>query len=234
MSKVKYEFKFDLGEYLKKNLKNIICMLIAVCVMGMGVAVLNMTGLGPDPCSALHYAMAKVTGLTFGTYQLCINAVLFLFLLFKDRSLFGPGTFGNMILVGYSADATTWLINKIFKVTKIENTGLAIAVMIPALAVFVLAAAVYMNSKTGTAPYDALSYYIHRILEEKTGKKIPFKVIRIAYDGAVTVAAVVICLVAKIDMTVGIVTVIMLFALGPVIDLVAKIMNGGKKAAGKG
>ena len=222
MSKV----KFDLLAYLRKNLKNIICMLVAVCVMGMGVAVLNMTGLGPDPCSALHYAMSRVTGLSFGTYQLCINAVLFLFLLFKDRSLFGPGTFGNMILVGYSADITTWLINKIFGVTKIESLTVAIIVMIPALAVFVLAAAVYMNSKTGTAPYDALSYFIHGILEKKTGKTIPFKVVRIGYDMFVTIAAVIICLVAKIDMTVGVVTVIMLFALGPVIDAVARVMNG--------
>jgi uncharacterized membrane protein YczE len=242
---MKYEFKIDLGEclkklgeylkklgeYLKKKWKNILLMLVAVFIMGVGVAVLKITGLGPDPCSALHYAMAEVTGLSFGTYQLCINAVLFLFLLFRDRSLFGPGTFGNMILVGYSADFTSWIISLIFgRDFKIESLPVAIAVMVPALAIFVVAAAVYMNSDTGTSPYDAFSFHIHKTLEKKTGKKIAFKLVRISYDLAVTVLAVIVCLAAKIDMTVGAVTVIMVFALGPVIDLVGKIMFPKKTA----
>ena len=228
---MKYEFKFDLGEYLKKKWKNILLMLVAVFIMGVGVAVLKITGLGPDPCSALHYAMAEVTGLSFGTYQLCINAVLFLFLLFRDRSLFGPGTLGNMIIVGYSADFTSWIISLIFgEDFKIESLPVAVAVMIPALAVFVVAAAVYMNSDTGTSPYDAFSFHIHKTLEKKTGKKIPFKIVRISYDLAVTLLAVAVCLIAGIDMTVGAVTVIMVFALGPVIDVVGKIMFPKKPA----
>lgn len=223
------KINFNIKEYIRKKRKNILMMIVAVIVMGMGVAVLNLTGLGPDPCSALHYAMSEVTGLTFGTYQLLINAVLFLILFFLDRSLFGPGTFGNMILVGYSADFTSWVIGKIFGEVSFDNNVVRFIVMLIALTVFVFAAATYMNSDTGTSPYDALSYYLHGRIEKLSGKTVKFKIVRILYDLVVTVAAIAVCLLAKIDMTVGIVTVIMVFALGPVIDLLAKVLNSGKK-----
>ena len=58
--------KFSIKDYLKRKWKNILCMLVAVFFMGVGIAVINLTGLGPDPCSALHYAMSEVTGLSFG------------------------------------------------------------------------------------------------------------------------------------------------------------------------
>ena len=35
---------------------------------------------------------------------------------------------------------------------------------IPALALFVLSAAVYMDMNLGTAPYDALSFILHRAI----------------------------------------------------------------------
>lgn len=226
------EKKFDLGDYLKKKWKNIIRMLLAVCIMGVGVAVLNLTPFGPDPCSALHYGMAEVTGLSFGTYQAIINIILLVVVLLLDRSLFGLGTLGNMFLVGYSADFTNWLIGKIFGEVKLESLGSQVAVMIPALIIFVFAAATYMTSELGTSPYDALSFFIHKFLCNKTKKNIPFKLVRIVYDGVVTVAAVVVCFLKQMDSTVGIVTVLMVFMLGPAVDFVAKLMKNNKNSAG--
>ena len=222
--------KFDLKDYLRKKWKNIIRMLVGVFVMGMGIAVLNITELGPDPCSALHYVMSDITGMTFGTYQLCVNAVLFLYVFFKDKTLLGPGTLGNMVIVGYSADFTSWLIKQLFGEVSFGSVWARVAVMLPALAIFMVAAAVYMNSETGTAPYDALSYFIHNKLQ-KSGMKIPFRIVRIVYDLVVMLMSVAVCLIFRHKMTSGIVTVLMVFALGPVIDLIAKLMKGGKKTA---
>ncbi len=220
--------KLRLGEYIKTKWKRILRMFIAVCLMGFGVAVLRLTPFGPDPCSAFNYSMAAVFGLSFGTYQLTLNVILFIILLFIDRSLFGPGTIGNMVMVGYSADFTTWLIGKIFGEVKLESLGSQVAVMIPALIIFVFAAAVYMTSELGTSPYDALSFFIHKKLCDKSGKKIPFQVVRIFYDLAVTIAAIVVCYLKKMPSTVGLVTVVMVFTLGPAVDFVGALLNGKK------
>ena len=90
--------------------------------------------------------------------------ILLLLILIADRSLLGPGTFGNMILVGFSADFMTMMVEKPFGTTQITALPMRVAVMIPTLIIFVFAAAVYMNSDLGTAPYDALPYLVHKRL----------------------------------------------------------------------
>lgn len=194
-------------------------MLFSVCIMGVCVSILVMTQFGPDPASAMNYGMADIMGLSFGNYQLCFNIVLFIVIFIIDRSLLGPGSFGNMILVGYAADLTTWLVGRMFGTTEITGDLMRFAVMIPALLVFVIAAAVYMNSGLGTAPYDALVYLIHKQLCKKTGKEIKFRIVRMLYDGVVTLFAFV------IGGEVGLVTVLMVILLGPAIDAVAKRMK---------
>lgn len=197
----------------------LIMMLLSVCIMGVCVSLLVMTSFGPDPCSALNYGMAELTGLSFGTYQACFNIILFIFVFWCDRSLLGPGSFGNMILVGYAADFTTWFVRQVLGITQIAGLAARIIVLLVVLFVFIIAAAVYMNSGLGTAPYDALVFLIHKKLCTKTGKKIPFKAVRISYDALVTVIAVL------IGGEVGVMTVLMIVLLGPTIELVGKKMS---------
>ncbi len=200
-------------------LTRLIMMIISVCIMGVCVSLLVMTSFGPDPCSALNYGMAELTGLSFGTYQVCFNVVLFALVFLCDKSLLGPGSFGNMILVGYSADFTTWFVGRVLGITQITGLAVRIIVLLLVLLIFVVAAAVYMNSGLGTAPYDALVFLIHKTLCKKTGKEIPFKAVRISYDGLVTVIAFL------IGGEVGVMTVLMIVLLGPTIELVGKKMS---------
>lgn len=197
-------------------------MLVSVIIMGICVSILVMTQFGPDPASAMNYGMAKVTGLTFGTYQLCFNIVVFLFILACDRTLIGPGSFGNMILVGYAADATTWIVDKVFGTTQIVGDINRFCIMIPALLIFVAAAAVYMNCGLGTAPYDALVFLIHKRLSRKPGKEIPYRMVRMIYDGAVTAFAL--CIGGEV----GLVTVLMVVLLGPAVDWVGHLTTKKK------
>jgi uncharacterized membrane protein YczE len=204
-------------------MKKVIQMLISVILMGVCVSILVMTKFGPDPASAMNYGMARLVGLPFGTYQLCFNIALFLVILAFDKSLLGLGTFGNMILVGFSADFTTWLVGKIFGTTEIATLGMRVLIMIPALIIFVIAASVYMNSDLGTAPYDALPYLIHKRLCKRTGKELKFRIVRMVYDGAVTLFAF--CIKGEV----GLVTVLMVLSLGPAIDAVDKLLHPQKR-----
>jgi len=195
-------------------------MLLGVTVMGITVQLLNMTQLGPDPYSAMNYGISGRTGISFGTCQLTFNLILFLLVFWQDKKLFGLGTIGNMVVVGYVADFTNWLVNRLGIFPEPENwtLGLSLGVMVPSLIVFMFAAALYMNCGLGTSPYDALPYLVHRKIEKATKKTIPFKITRMLYDGLATVVAYL------IGGSLGIVTILMVFFLGPCIDVVSKLV----------
>ncbi len=209
------------GYFTKEKIKRILLMLVGVFFMGVTVQFLNMTNLGPDPYSAMNYGISARTGVSFGTCQLCFNLILFLFVVWKNRKLFGLGTIGNMVVVGYSADFTGWVLKQlnILQDPEAMTLGMSFAVMIPALIVFVFAAALYMNCGLGTSPYDSLPYLMHQALEKATKRTIPYKVTRIAYDGLATIVALI------IGGSVGVVTVLMVFLLGPVIDIVSGLVE---------
>ena len=205
----------------KEMVKRIVLMLVGVFFMGVGVQFLNRTNLGPDPFSAMNYGFAAKAGLSFGTFQLLFNAVLFIIVLLKDWRLFGLGTIGNMVIVGYSADFTGWIVDKLgfFPEAEALTVGMKIGIMIPTLVLFLFAAALYMNCGLGTSPYDALPLLLHRAVEKAAGKTIPYKFVRMLYDGLATVVALL------VGGSVGVVTVLMVFTLGPCVDFVAGLIK---------
>lgn len=209
-------------KYLNKEMrKRILLMLIGVILMGVGVQFLNRTSLGPDPFSAMNYGFSAIAGLSFGTFQMLFNAVLFLIVLLIDRKQFGLGTIGNMVIVGYSADFTGWVVDKIgfLPATEDMTIGIKLAIMVPTLVLFLFAAALYMNCGLGTSPYDALPVILHRGVEKATKKQIPYRFVRMLYDGIATVVAFL------VGGTVGVVTVLMVFTLGPCVDVVSGLVK---------
>ena len=166
-------------------LKSFFMMIIAVIVMGMCVSLLVMCDMGADPCSAMNYGISHKLGMSFGNYQLLSNIVLLIIVIIFDKKLIGTGTLGNMILVGYSADFFTWIWNAVCPIHAPLDMGIRLVILIPALILFILAAAIYMQSGHGTAPYDAVSFLISEKIEKHSGKNM-FRIVRIVYDLAAT------------------------------------------------
>lgn len=200
--------------------KRVLIMLIGVFFMGISVQLLERTDLGPDPFSALNYIVSEKVGLSFGTYQLIFNLILFLFIVVQDKSLFGFGTIGNMLVVGYSADFTDWVLKQQGWLTP-ETLDLTqrLLLMVPALVLFLIAAALYMNCGVGTSPYDALPVLLHRKVEKLAKKPVKYRIVRICYDGLATLLGFI------IGGSVGIVTVLMVFTLGPCVDFIASLVK---------
>jgi uncharacterized membrane protein YczE len=66
----------------------------------------------------------------------------------------------------------------------------------------------------GTSPYDAMPMIVSQRLP-----KVPFKVVRIGYDALVTVIGML------FGGSLGVVTFVMVLALGPVIEWVSKLLS---------
>lgn len=197
-----------------KDKKRIFAVFLAVILMGFCLSFLIRINLGTDPCSAMNLGIASKLGISFGNWQVILNAILFLFVISFDRSQIGWGTLANMILVGYSVDFFSWLFNLLLPENAFSSWAVRIIVLIPALALFILAAAVYMAVELGSAPYDATVFII-----ASKFKKIPFRVIRMSWD-------ITACIIGFLfGSTIGIVTVIMAFTLGSVISWVKGKVN---------
>ena len=174
------------GFYQKKHFwTRLILVIAAVILMGFALSWLLLVDLGTDPCTLLNQTISTRLGISIGNWQALFNTVLLIFvIIFGGRNL-GFGTLANMFLVGYSIDFFSWIWAKVLPADLFTSMGVRIAVLIPALILFILAASFYMDVDMGTAPYDAVSFIISTHLPN-----VSFRVIRIVYDFVVTAIAV--------------------------------------------
>ncbi len=200
------------GLYNKSHFKRrLIMVILAVIVMGFALSLLLLADLGTDPCTMMNKAIAKRLGLSIGNWQAIFNTVLLIaVIVFGGRNL-GFGTVANMFLVGYSIDFFSMVWEKLLPLEWFDILWVKAIVFIPALIIFVLAAAIYMDVDLGTAPYDAVPYIISGHLP-----KVSFKIIRIVFDFATIGVGVL--LGGKLE----IVTILMALLLGPAIGMVGK------------
>ena len=192
---------FIQGMYQKKHFaRRLISVILAVIVMGFALSWLVLVNFGTDPCTSMNLAISGRLGMSLGNWQALLNCLLFIIVILWGREYIGFGTLANMFLVGYSIDFFSWVWSKVLPDGLFDSMAVRLGVLLPALAVFVVAAGVYMVTELGTAPYDA------------------FRVVRMVFDFTVIVIAWVFG--AKI----GLVTILMGFTLGPVISWVGEKM----------
>ncbi len=192
-------------------LRRVIFCVVAVTMMGFCVSWLNLLAWGTDPCSVVNLAMADILGISFGSWQALINCVLFVFVFWKGRENIGIGTLCNMFIVGYACDFMTWLRTMLIPDFTFGGMVEKLIACVVILFVFVFSVAVYTSVGLGASPYDSIPEIIF-----KAQKKLPFRVIRIFWDGAYAVLGYL------IGGTVGIVTVLMALTIGPMAEAVRK------------
>ena len=203
------------GIYTKPHMcKRVIFCFLAVCLMGFCVSWLNLIQWGTDPCSVMNFAIARKLGISFGNWQAIFNCLLFVIVIWKDKSNIGLGTVFNMFLVGYACDVTTLVRGKLFPDLTFGAFWIKVVITIVVMIAFVFGVAVYMAVELGTAPYDALS-----IIIAKSQDKLSFRTVRIIWDCVVTVIGFL------AGGTVGVVTLFMAFTIGPAAALVEKYIG---------
>ena len=206
----------------KLDIKRIIICFLAVFGMGFFLSFLMLCGLGTDPCSFMNKAISIKIGMLFGTWQLIINAVMLIIVIFWDRSSLGFGTVFNMVLVGYYVDFFDWVWSKTIPSHIFTDNITRWPVFLGALLCFIISAAVYINSDMGVAPYDALP----KIITQKVGDrfpKFPKMLVRMGWD----FAAILVGILAGGTPVVGI--LLMAIFLGPAISLVGKLFFSKQK-----
>lgn len=208
--------KFSLNSLYQKDnfFKRLVIIIFAVIVMGFALSWLVLVDMGTDPCTLMNATIANRLHMSLGNWQALLNIVLFIIVIFLGREYIGFGTLANMFLVGYSYDFFTWIWKLNGIDTYFADDKVRYAVFLPALFIFIIAAAVYMDVELGTAPYDAIPQIIVKFIPS-----IPFRICRICFDFSV------IFIGFLFGGKVQIVTVLMALLLGPVIAYIGKYLK---------
>ena len=213
--------KFTFKQFLVPNFaKRLAFMLPAVILMGVFVSILVEIGWGTDPASFMNLNIATLLGWGLGNTEVLVYGLMLVFTLIFGVQMIGFGTLANMILIGYVVDLCRWIWKNIGFASFIaqSNTPVRILIFAITLLFFVFVAAIYINAQMGVAPYDAMPQIISGWIP-----KIPFFIIRIAFD----LTAVLIGVIAGKINSEGIQgsaigSIVMSLLLGPVISLVGK------------
>ena len=195
--------------------KRLVLMNIGVFFMGFFLSFLIKVDLGTDPCTFMNLTLSKFFGISFGNWQLLLNSVLFILVILFGRKFIGFGTIANMVFIGYIADFFCWLWEKTIPEHYFTDMPSRAVIFALALFLFIISVSFYINANMGVSPYDAMP----QILSERVLKKIPFAVIRIAYDFLVILIGVL------FGGTPNIGIVLMALFLGPIISVVGKFLG---------
>lgn len=188
--------------------RRIAALCLSVAAMGLCVAVFDRIGLGTDPCSTMNLGLSRKIGLPFGTTQLLVNLLMLIAVLRFDIGRIGMGTIANMVFVGYIAEFGMAVLDRMPDLGALP-LGARLAIFVPTMAAFLLAASVYMVVDLGVAPYDA----VPQIIARRSGKS--FRPVRMAWDIGMMTGGFL------LGSTVGLVTMVIAFCLGPMVTWVA-------------
>ena len=87
---------------------------IGVAILSMETTFLRGGNVGLDPFTAVNTGISNKLGIGLGVYQLALNLVIFIFILWLDRKQIGIGTILNMVLVGFEIQWFTTIYHQLF------------------------------------------------------------------------------------------------------------------------
>lgn len=193
--------QFRLNRYMAKRLG---MMMAGVFCMGLAVTIYNKTKFGTDPFTCMVLGVSDRLGLPFGITQLCINCVIILLGVFFGRQFLGIGTVINMTCVGFIADFTTFLYDKIFP----DPESMVARIILFAL-IFILhcfGGSIFFTAALGVGAYDIIGFVMNDRLH------LNYRWCRVTTD--------VLCVIAGFSLgsIVGVGTVLTAFFMGPIIQ----------------
>ncbi|MCI8535270.1 MAG: hypothetical protein HFG68_06805 [Hungatella sp.] len=198
-------------ESKNKNLAmRIVLVVLANMILGLGISLLRLAGFGTDPYTCMNLGVSSKLGMSYGTYQMIFNIVLFIPVFILDKKSFGVGALVNMLVLGYFVEFFMFAFGAVGITIEGLAGNLLIQIPILTLGVFVVCfgVALYMFCDLGSAPYDRLGV----IIENYSHGKIKFKWARVCLDIFSTVVGFL------TGSVIGIGTVIIAFFTGPIVS----------------
>lgn len=185
-------------------------------VLGMGIALFRLSNLGCDPFSAMNIEISKFLPISYGTFQLAVNLMLFAVQVTFARELIGVGTVINACLLAYINSFFYSLFSAAFGGG--FPMGVRLALAAAAVVVCSFGLSLYQTPNAGVAPYDALAIILNRRMP-----KVSYFWWRMLTD----VTCALLCALAGGIATgnLGVGTLICAFCFGPIIQFFDRVFT---------
>lgn len=219
--------------FIQHNMiKRCVLSVLSIIIMGFGISLFSVSGFGVDPFTSMNMNISSTLGISYGTYQLIVNAVIILFVVIvAHRGLVGVGTVFNMVGVGYACELFEGLLRPLLA-ESLDSAAVRVCLLISGIVVLCFSCSLFFTSNVGVGPYDCLGFMI----SNKT--KIPYKWVRVVTDVTVIAIGLIVSGGARGLLAgdfsqiknIGIGTIITAFMMGPLVNffskhISAKILN---------
>ena len=192
-----------------------VATLVAVPLIGVGVAFFRMAMLGMDTFQVMMGGIDAVfPGVPFGLLWFVSLAVMLIIPFVFKRSLIGPGTILNIVIVGYIIDHAYHLLHQ-----AIPNHYLGLRILWLGIGVLIIAMAIafYLTANVGISAYDGIT-----IIVAERHPKLAFKYWRIICDCICLLLGVLLFLAAgkppqELFGLLGVGTIVAALGMGPLI-----------------
>lgn len=189
-------------------------LLAGLWLYGLSLALVVEAGLGVAPWDVLHQGLARVTGLSIGTWVVLVS-VLVLLLWIPLRQRPGVGTVLNAVLIGVSLDV--WLA----LLPDLDALPVRVAALVTGVGLNAVATAAYIGARLGPGPRDGLMTGIaargHSVRAVRTGIEV----------AALTTGWL-------LGGTVGVGTLVYALGIGPLVHPLLPALVVPERAAGAG
>lgn len=170
--------------------KRYLMMFVGILFIGIAVGSYRLSAFGVDAFTCMNLGISGFLHMSFGTWQLIMNAAILVIVFLRARQCIGAGTIVNMVGVGYLADFLCWLVQDGIQLQM--TLPLRVGALVLGSVFAGLGVAFYMVAELGIAPYDSVAV----IIEQVTGGRVPFQRARVLSDVTVVIVGVVFCLLA--------------------------------------
>jgi uncharacterized membrane protein YczE len=172
-------------------------LLVGLSIYGIGIGLMNQSGLGLPPWDVLHQGLAKHLGGTIGLWSILVGLVV-LIPWIPLRQPFGIGTILNALIVGPMIDLT------IGRVPVADTLTRAWVFLLGGVLAIGVTSGLYIGANLGPGPRDGLMTGI-----AKRGPSI--RLVRSLLEVGVLVTGII------LGGTFGVGTILFAFSIGPLI-----------------
>lgn len=180
-------------------------LLFGLIGYGLSMAMMVRAGLGLDPWDVFHQGLTRHTPMTIGIASAVVGVVVLLAWI-PLRNKPGVGTVANIIVIAVTVDAGLAVL------TAPASLPARIALMLGAVALNAVSTVLYIGAGLGPGPRDGLMTG----LVARTGLSV-----RLVRTG---IEATVLAVGWLLGGTVGVGTVVYAFGIGPLVQLILRIM----------
>jgi uncharacterized membrane protein YczE len=128
--------------------RRLVSLYVGLVLYGSATSLMIASNLGLDPWDVFHVGLARILGLGVGTVVILVGAAVLLCWI-PIRQKPGLGTVSNVILIGASVTATSWIPHP-------HALWLRWLVGVSGILMVGVASGLYLGSRTGPGPRDGI------------------------------------------------------------------------------